>query len=105
MRVISGGTSEPKMPNNYPLETNDELDRTWPPGERLLPMLLRSTMIALTITKRFYSSRQPDRGLDISQLSDRIMIEAVEYQSAFSPQIPAFSLWADVITLLGDEIP
>ena len=46
------------------------------------------------------------RELDISTLTDRIMVEAIEYPVAQSPRkYQRYSLWADTLTLLGDEIP
>ena len=46
------------------------------------------------------------RDVSISSLVDRVMIEAVEYPSGkFPPYYQRFSLWADTLTLLGDEVP
>jgi len=46
------------------------------------------------------------RDIDISSLSDRIMIQAVEYPvDKFPKQLQRFILWGDTITLLGDEVP
>jgi len=46
------------------------------------------------------------REIDISSLSDRISIEAVEYPvDKFPPRYQPFSLWGDTLTLLGDEVP
>lgn len=46
------------------------------------------------------------REVDISSLSDRVMVEAVEYPSGkFPPRFQPFSLWGDTLTLLGDEVP
>ena len=46
------------------------------------------------------------REIDISSLTDRVMIEAVEYPiNRFPPHYQQFSLWGDTITLFGDEIP
>ena len=46
------------------------------------------------------------RDVDISSLSDRIMVQAVEYPvDKFPQQLQRFSLWGDNITLLGDEVP
>ncbi|MDO8569069.1 MAG: hypothetical protein Q7R57_10220 [Dehalococcoidales bacterium] len=44
--------------------------------------------------------------LDISGVTNRIMIEAVEYPVDKIPRsYQRFSLWGDSLTLLGDEIP
>jgi hypothetical protein len=46
------------------------------------------------------------REIDISTITDRIMVEAVEYPtSQFPGRYQRFSLWADIVTLLGDEVP
>lgn len=46
------------------------------------------------------------RELDISDLTDRIMVQAVEYPVDRFPRIfQRFSLWADTLTLFGDELP
>jgi hypothetical protein len=46
------------------------------------------------------------REIDITTLSDRIMIEAVEYPIGnFPPRYQRFALWGNIITLTGNEIP
>ena len=46
------------------------------------------------------------REIDISNLSDRVMVVAVEYPVAnFPKRYQRFSLWADTLTILGEEIP
>ena len=46
------------------------------------------------------------REIDISSLSERIMVQAVEYQvGKFPRQFQRFILWADTVTLLGEEVP
>ena len=46
------------------------------------------------------------RELDISTLTDRIMVEAVEYPVAqFPKRYQPFALWGDTLTILGDEVP
>ena len=46
------------------------------------------------------------REIDIATLSDRTMVQAVEYPvDRFPKQYQRFSLWADTITLLGDAVP
>ena len=46
------------------------------------------------------------RELDISDLSDRVMVTAVEYPAAnFPERYQRFSLWGDTLTILGEEIP
>ncbi len=46
------------------------------------------------------------REIDISSLTNRVMVQAVEYPTGRFPRsYQRFSLWADSICLLGDEIP
>lgn len=46
------------------------------------------------------------REISISTITDRVMVEAVEYPvDKFPKRYQRFSLWADTLTLLGDEIP
>ncbi|MGB2799397.1 MAG: hypothetical protein WBC82_06100 [Dehalococcoidia bacterium] len=46
------------------------------------------------------------REIDISSLSDRIMVEAVEYPVGnFPKSYQRFAIWQDTLTLLGDEVP
>jgi hypothetical protein len=46
------------------------------------------------------------REIDISTVTDRIMVEAVEYPvDEFPKRYQRFSLWADTLTLLGNEVP
>jgi len=46
------------------------------------------------------------REVDVSSLSDRIMIQAVEYPvDNFPKRFQRFTLWGDTLTLLGDEVP
>ncbi len=46
------------------------------------------------------------RELDISTITDRIMVEAVEYPvDKFPKRYQRFSLWGDTLTILGDELP
>jgi len=46
------------------------------------------------------------RDIDITSLTDRIMVEAVEYPAGRFPKgYQRFSLWENTLTILGDEIP
>ena len=47
-----------------------------------------------------------NRDIDISTITDRIMVEAVEYPlDKFPRRYQRFALWGDTLTLLGDEVP
>ena len=46
------------------------------------------------------------RVVDISSLTDRVMVKAVEYPvGKFPPRYQRFTLWGHALTLFGDEIP
>lgn len=46
------------------------------------------------------------RELDISTVTNRVMVEAVEYPvDKFPRRYQPFSLWGDTLTILGDEVP
>lgn len=46
------------------------------------------------------------RVIDISPLTDRVMVEAVEYPvDKFPPCYQRFALWGHALTLFGDEVP
>ncbi len=46
------------------------------------------------------------REINISTITNRIMVEAVEYPvDKFPKRYQRFSLWADTLTILGDEVP
>ena len=99
MRAIVRRDLHDEDANNYRW-TNDELDRH------------------ITHAAKDYSESVPYeekaikattsglREIDIASLSDRIMIEAVEYPIGnFPRRYQRFALWGDIITLLGDETP
>jgi hypothetical protein len=46
------------------------------------------------------------RELDIASITDRVMVEAVEYPvDEYPKRYQPFSLWGDTLTILGDEVP
>ncbi len=46
------------------------------------------------------------REIDISTVTERVMVQAVEYPvGRFPPVYQRFALWADILTLLGTEVP
>ncbi|HEY92314.1 MAG TPA: hypothetical protein G4O17_01025 [Dehalococcoidia bacterium] len=80
--------------------TNDELDRH-------IAHALKEFSEALPYEqKATKATSSGSREIDISAITDRIMVEAVEYPvDKFPQRYQRFSLWADIITLLGDEVP
>ena len=46
------------------------------------------------------------REIDVSTIADRVMVQTVEYPvGRFPPVYQRFVLWADMMTLLGTEVP
>jgi len=80
--------------------TNDELDRH-------ITHAVKDFSEAIPYEQKAVKATTSDsREIDISTITDRIMVEAVEYPVDMFPQrYQRFSLWADTLTLLGDEIP
>ena len=80
--------------------TNDELDRHIGHAVKEFSEAIpyeQKTTIATT---------SGSREIDISTITDRIMVEAVEYPvDKFPKRYQSFTLWADMLTLLGDEVP
>ena len=83
--------------NNYRW-TNDELDRH-------ISHAVKDYSGAIPYEqKAVKTTAAGSREIDIADLSDRIMIEAVEYPIGnFPRRYQRFALWGDTITLLGDE--
>ena len=85
--------------NNYRW-TNDELDRHLSHAVKDYSEAIPDEQKAVKATT------SGSREIDISALSDRIMIEAVEYPIGnFPRRYQRFALWRDIITLLGEETP
>ncbi len=79
---------------------NDELDRHIAHAAKEL-----SEAVPLP-TKATLATTSGSREIDISSLIERVMIEAVEYPvGRFPPYYQQFSLWGDILSLFGDEVP
>ncbi len=80
--------------------TNDELDRHIAHAVKDFSEYLPHEQKATKATT------SGSRELDISTITDRIMVEAVEYPVAqFPKRYQPFALWGDTLTILGDEVP
>ena len=56
--------------------------------------------------KAIVPTTEGSREIDIASLSDRIMVEAVEYPLNSFPKIfQRFAIWENTLTLLGDDVP
>ncbi len=80
--------------------TNDELDRH-------IAHAVKDFSEAIPYEqKAVKATTSGSRELDIATITDRIMVEAVEYPAdEFPKRYQRFTLWADTLTLLGDEVP
>jgi len=80
--------------------TDDELDRH-------IARALREYSHALPLeTKADIATTPGSREIDISALSDRVTVEAVEYPvGSYPPAYHRFALWADTLTLLSNALP
>jgi hypothetical protein len=80
--------------------TNDELDR-------YIDHALRDFSQALPREQKSdIATTAGSREIDISLLTNRVIVFAVEYPiGKFPPLYQRFSLYQDTITLLGDEVP
>jgi hypothetical protein len=85
--------------NNYRW-TDDELDRH-------IAHAVKDYSEALPLEqKAAVDTVAGSREIDVSTIIDRVMIEAAEYPTGkFPPRYQRFSLWADMVTLLGGEVP
>ena len=99
MRTIVRRDLHDEDANNYRW-TDDELDRhiahTVKEFSEALPLEQKATK----------ATTSGSREIDISTVTDRIMVEAVEYPGdKFPKRYQRFTLWGDTLTLLGDEVP
>ena len=99
MRAIVRRELHDEDANNYRW-TDNELDRHI---ARAVEELSERIPYEQKATKATTSG---SRELDISAVTDRVMVEAVEYPvDKFPRRYQPFSLWGDTLTLLGDEVP
>ena len=99
MRTIVRRDLKDEDENNYRW-TNDELDRH-------IAHAVKEFSEAIPLEqKATKATTSGSRELDISNLSDRVMVAAVEYPvDTFPKRYQRFSLWGDTLTVLGDEVP
>jgi len=99
MRTIVRRDLHDEDSNNYRW-SNDELDRH-------IGHAVSEFSEALPLEeKAILATTSGSREVDISSLSSRVMVEAVEYPvDKFPKRYQRFALWGDTLTLLGDEVP
>jgi len=99
MRAIVRRDLHDEDANNYRW-TDDELDR------HIAHAVKEFSDYIPYEQKATKATTSGSRDLDISSLTDRIVVEAVEYPvDKFPKGYQRFSLWGDTLTLLGDEVP
>ena len=99
MRTIVRRDLHDEDANNYRW-TDDELDRH-------IAHAVKDFSEALPLEqKATKATTSGSREIDISTITDRITVEAVEYPvDEFPKRYQRVSLWADTVTLLGSEVP
>ena len=99
MRTIVRRDLHDEDANNYRW-TDDELDRHIAHAVKDLSEAISYEQKATKATT------SGSREIDISTITDRITVEAVEYPvDKFPKRYQRFSLWSNTLTLLGDEVP
>jgi hypothetical protein len=80
--------------------TDDEIDRH-------IERAVQELSLAVPLeAKTPLTTIAESRGLDVSGLSDLVALEAIEYPvDRYPPSYVPFSLWADTLTLLVDDVP
>ena len=99
MRAIVRRDLKDEAPANYRW-SNDELDRHIAHAVKefseAVPLPAKATM----------PTTPSSRVIDISSLTDRVMVESVEYPvDRFPPCYQKFALWGHALTLFSDEVP
>jgi hypothetical protein len=75
--------------------------------ERHIAHAVKDFSLALPLEqKATLATTNGSRELSISSLTNRVMLETVEYPAGqYPPRYQRFALWNDILTLLGEEIP
>lgn len=99
MRSILRRDLKDEDPSNYRW-SDDELDRH-------IAHALKEFSEALPLPAKAILPTTPgSRVIDISSLTDRVMVEVVECPlDNFPPAYQRFALWGHALTLFGDEVP
>jgi len=80
--------------------TNDEIDRHIAHAVKDFSEAIPNEQKAVKATTA------GSREIDISTITDRVVVEAVEYPvDNFPRRFQRFDLWGNTLTLLGDEVP
>lgn len=91
------------------LHDEDSADYRWSDDElsRHIARAVRETSLAAPLeAKAVLTTTAGSRDLALASLTDRVVVEAVEYPvEQYPPAYVAFSLWGDTLTLLVDSPP
>jgi hypothetical protein len=99
MRTIVRRDLKDEDASNYRW-TNDELDR------HIAHAVKEFSEHIPCEQKATKATTSGSREIDMSTITDRIMVEAVEYPVGRFPQkYQRFSLWGDTLNILGDDVP
>ena len=99
MRIIVRRDLHDEDSSNYRW-TNDEIDRHIAHAVKeyseAVPLEQKATL----------ATTAGSREVNISAITDRVMVEAVEYPvGKFPGRYQRFSLWSDIVTVLGNDVP
>jgi hypothetical protein len=89
-------------------DLHDESNETWSTDEidRAIQQAVQQFSYAIPVEDTSTESSLSSRDIDISSLSTRVIIQAVEYPSGNYPQtFVRFSVWGDTLSLLVDTEP
>lgn len=91
------------------LRDTDETDQRWSDDEldRHIERAVRELSLAAPVEAvSTLTTAAGSRDLDVSELTDRVSIEAVEYPAGqYPPSFVPFSAWGDTLTLVVDRAP
>jgi hypothetical protein len=89
-------------------DLHDETNATWSTDEldRAIELAVQEFSHAIPAEDIDTEAAVASRDIDISALSDRVMIQAVEYPTGnYPPTYVRFAVWGDTLTILVDAAP
>jgi hypothetical protein len=90
------------------IDLHDETNEVWSTAEidRAIQRAIEEFSYAIPVEDSYDKATLASREIDISSLTDRVIIEAVEYPTDNYPKTYVrFSVWADTLTLQVDAEP
>jgi hypothetical protein len=89
-------------------DLHDETNASWSTDEidRAIKLAVQEFSQAIPAEDTSTEAAVASRDIDISALTDRVMVQAVEYPAGNYPQTYVrFAVWGDILTLLVDAAP